>query len=176
MTHARDERMSELTTRHEASPEARRADMARNLERCFDPDRSDRLPITHSRRGNPRVRAHIPDEDGYAGWVENASYVGVARIVGESGPTYVAERHFPYASGRPTYLWEFTPATGELYLVRRDGDATTEQLDIALPADPEHEGYFLALTRDMATAYHFNDYEHRLSLPQQYSFELEDLQ
>lgn len=47
---------------------------------------------------------------------------------------------------------------------------------MALPADPEHEGYFLALTRDMATAYHFNDYEHRLSLPQQYSFELEDLQ
>lgn len=138
------ERMSDFIMR-EKGPEQKFAEATRNLEECLSG--KSELQVTRSAAGEPRVRAFIPDEDGYAGWIENASYVGAARVAYDDTIKYVAERHFPHQQGKPTYLWEFTPSSNELLLTidSEAGDA----LDIAFKADADQQGYFLRLTQDL---------------------------
>lgn len=173
MTDKRYERMSDVVMR-EKSSERKKEEATQNIEKCFSDE--GRLSVTQSPSRNDRVRAFIPDEDGYAGWVENASYTGIVKVTHEGKNKYLAERHFPHGEGKPTYLWEFTPETGELLVSRQDGEGDTPQFDLPVPADAEHEGYFLRLTQDMSTADSFNDYEVDSFRQDRYTFKLDDLQ
>lgn len=173
MTDKRYERMSDAVMR-EKSTERKKEEATKNIEKCFSDE--GQLTITQSSNGNDRVRAFIPDEDGYAGWVENASYIGIVKVAHDGKDKYLAERHFPHSKGKRTYLWEFTPETGELLVSRQDGEGDTPQFDLPIPADTEYEGYFLRLTQDMATAYRYNDYEVDSFRQDSYTFKLDDLQ
>lgn len=155
--------------------ESKQYKSAQNIEKCFSGE--GQLNTTLSANGNKRIRAFIPDEDGYAGWVTNSSYVGIVELIYEGKAKYIAERHFPNAKGKPTYLWELNPETEELWISRQDGEGDTPQLNIPILADSEHVGYFLSLTQDMAYAYSFNDYELKATHDSDiYTFKLEDLQ
>lgn len=165
------------TSSQETVRETRLREAATNLQNLFSGN--TRLTITESRRGNERVRTFIPDEDGYAGWTENASFLGVVQV-NENGKTkYKAERHFPYQSRKRTYFWDFDPDTKELLVSFQDGGGSTPQFDLQERADDEYTGYFWVLASDVANTYGFNDLEHeRMLLPStaQYTFQLEDLQ
>ena len=168
----RYERMSDVYMR-EKSPETKREEAQRHLDKIFSGNTE--LSVTSSSNNNSRVRAHIPDEDGYAVWIEDSSHVGIVKIDMEDGTTkYLAERHFPHKSDKPTYLWEFTPEDGKLLITRQDGDGEEPQFDMPVVADADHEGYFLRLTQDMVGAWSFDDWENRFS-SEKYNFLLDDL-
>ncbi len=172
MTDGRYEWASEVAMR-EKSPERKKEEAVQNIEKCFSDE--GQLLATQSPSGNDRVRAYIPDEDAYAGYTENSSYIGIVKVTHEGKDRYLAERHFPHRKGQPTYLWEFTPETGELLVSRQDGDGDTAQFNLPITADAEHEGYFLGLTQDMAAAYRFNDYAANRITQSRYTYQLDDL-
>jgi hypothetical protein len=172
MTADKYERYSEYIRRNK-SPEQKMTEASLNLEKCFASRSS--LTVSLSRNGNSRVRAHFPDEDAYAGWMENMNYTGAVKLPGPDGDTYLAERHFPYHTGSPTYLWEFTPATGRLSFARVDTATGDIPIGLAIPADEEHQGYFLKLTEDLANAHQLDEFDRRFSR-REFTFQLEELQ
>lgn len=145
---------------------------AANLARCLGGQTE--LTVTKSTLGNDRIRAFIPDEDGYAAWIENAYYAGVALVQHNGARKYVAEQHYPHKRSKPTYFWEFNLDSGEITFMRTEGGEATAPLELPMAADDDHEAYFLRLTKDLAHAYRFNDYEKRLP-GEHYDFMLDDL-
>lgn len=166
------ERMSDIVMR-EKTAERKKEEATQNIEKCFSHE--GRLLVTQSPNGNDRVRACIPDEDAYTGWIENSSINGIVKVTHEGKDKYLAEQHFPYRKVKLTYLWEFTPETGDLLVLRQDGEGDTLQFDVATPADAKHEGYFLRLSKDMANARQWNDYEVDDYDRDRYTFQLDDL-
>lgn len=167
----RGERLSEYYNR--IKPHERKVgEAAANLAKCFSDE--SKLRVTQSAAGNERIRAFIPDEDGYAGWLENAYYAGVAFVNHNGERKYLAEQHFPHQRSKPTYFWEFSLDTGSITFIRTEGTEATPTLDLPITADEDHESYFLRLTKDLAHAYRFNDYENKLP-GEQYDFVLDEL-
>lgn len=170
----RDERYSEYLLRKQPI-ESKLGEAALNIDKIFAGE--SELTITISARGELRVRADIPDEDAYMAYIENSSFVGLAQAAGSALVRYVAERHFPHKhhAGKPTYQWEFTPATNELTVKRYETAREDRVLDMPIPADNEHAGYFLQLTRELLHGWRGNDYENRFGSTN-YAFDLTELQ
>lgn len=147
------------------------AQAAENISRCFMGETE--LRVTTSSEGNQRVRAYIPDEDGYVGWVENAAFTGVARINRDSVEFYVAEWHFPSRSDTPTYLFELNTLSGELMMAYCRSNQP--QFDLPVPADAKHKGYFLTLSRDLLHAHRTSDYELDVYRRNKYTFKTQAL-
>lgn len=154
----RNERYSEYLVRKQSHQEKLQA-AANNIIRIMAGE--SQLPLTHSAQGDKRVRASIPDEDGYAGWIENTQYIGLAEVADIRPIRYVAEQHYPYAhkAGKPTYTWQFTPETDELFVNKVETTLEQPALPVSIPADAEHTGYFVRLTKDLLSAYESSDYD-----------------
>lgn len=131
-----------------------------------------RLILTEAADSTPRVRAFIPDEDGYAGWLDGAMFVGASKVQHNGEDKYVVETHFPYGKDRRTYFWEFNPDNSELFVKITSGDV--DGLDLFAAATDDEKGYFASQVSELARSYSFNDYEHR-NYHNDYSFQLPQL-
>ena len=168
----RNERYSEYLMRKKPR-EQKLAKVLIKVQEIFEG--SSELQITESAAGDRRVRAFVPDEDGYAGWIENASWIGLAEAAESPPQTYVAERYFPNQQGKPVYLWKCTPTLGELGLRTYHTTDVTAALDIYTLADDRQLGYFHNLVSELRHAFRGEDYERRWS-GTDYQYVLPELQ
>ncbi|HEX8182486.1 MAG TPA: hypothetical protein VF575_02680 [Candidatus Saccharimonadales bacterium] len=148
---------------------------AENIRRIFAGE--GQIPVTQSAEGNNRVRAFIPDEDGYAGWTEHNKFLGLVEIAGSEPQKYQAEQHYPNLSdlGNPTYTWDFKPDNHELTVSIVQTVNNNPPLDIGIPADDKQVELFLGSTRQLLRARPYNDYEFRRLGADEHAFEHPDL-